>query len=247
MNPPIWDQRIKKLAETVSGTRLITKDIIFDKVAVIVEPRILPITESLLTWMVYLLAPKGWKFMFYTGTTNHKIIHELVEKLGISDVVEIRNLYKENLTIQDYNWLLTSIHFWANMPYENVLIFQTDTVLLDGDLDKFLEYDYVGAPWDRNFSWLHNPETDVVGNGGLSLRKRSGMLRAINNVPYNDINEDRYFCINCKDVLNIAPVELAIQFSVESVFYSNLKGYHKCWDYIGDKMIEVYKHLDKLI
>ena len=255
MNPYEWDQRIKKLAKTVTtisnlakSSMAITIPVIFDKVAVIIEPRILPITGDLFTWMVYLLAPKGWKFIFFTGTINHNIIQELIDKLHVNEIVELRNLEKENLTIKDYNLLLTSVKFWEDMPFENVLIFQTDTLLLDNDLDKFLKYDYVGAPWKKSFSWLHGPETHVVGNGGLSLRKRSGMIRATREIPYNGLNEDTYFCLGCKNILNIAPTDLAMQFSVETVFYSNPKGYHKCWNYISwEELVSVYKNIDDVV
>jgi len=255
MNPPEWDQRVKKLAKTVTtvsnlakSSMAITIPVLFDKVAVIIEPRILSVTDDLFTWMVYLLAPKGWKFIFFTGTTNHSIIQELVDKLHVNDIVELRNLEKENLTIKDYNLLLTSVKFWEDMPFENVLIFQTDTVLLDDNLDEFLEYDYVGAPWNKSFSWLGGSTTHVVGNGGLSLRRRSGMIRAINECLYNGLNEDNYFSIRCRNVLNFAPVELAMQFSVETVFHSNPKGYHKCWNYIThEELASVYKNIDNVI
>jgi hypothetical protein len=244
MNRPEWNERIVKLAKKVRG---ISRPIIFNKVAVIVEPRILPIVEHLLKWMSYLLVPHGWKFIFYTGTLNNALIHDLVNKLSIVDIVEVRQLETENLTLKDYNVLLTSKKFWQDIPFENILIFQTDTVLLDGNLDKFLEYDYVGAPWKNTFTWL-NSDKDITGNGGLSLRKKSGMLRALEAIPYNNLNEDTYFSIKCKNLLNIAPVDLAMQFSVESVFYNNPKGYHKCWNYISkSEMDSVYKNIDDII
>lgn len=48
-------------------------------------------------------------------------------------------------------------------------------MLCGSSIERFLQYDYVGAPWPpndrmvRGKAWLQ----DVGGNGGLSLRRRS--------------------------------------------------------------------------
>ena len=138
MNTLPWNDRIQKLAESVT---YISRPPVFDKVAVIIEPRNQPVVENLLIWMVHLLAPHGWKFIFFAGTNNIENITAKVDKLCINDIVEIRNLSTENLSIKDYNLLLTSTSFWSSLPFENVLIFQSDTVILDGDLSTFLEYE----------------------------------------------------------------------------------------------------------
>lgn len=48
-----------------------------------------------------------------------------------------------------YSRYLASKTFWNQLrpTNEHVLIFQTDTALFQTDTSKFLEYDYVGAPW----------------------------------------------------------------------------------------------------
>ena len=218
-----------------------------DKVAVIIEPRRSEILTDLLRWMVYLLAPVGWKFIVYAGTHNVMQIHELVETLDVGDILEIRELKRDNLTIHDYNVMLTSRSFWEEMPFENILIFQTDTLLLDNNLGEFLKYDYVGAPWNKNLGWL-NASEHTTGNGGLSLRTRSGMLRALDAFPWNGMNEDCFFCLTCKDTLNIAPYDVSMQFSIETLFYETPKGFHKCWNYLSsDEMQRVYAYIDSVL
>jgi len=244
MNPPEWNSKIKLLAETVTT---ITRPAVFDKVAVIVEPRELQVTNDLLKWMMWLLVPAGWKFVYFAGKNNIQTITDFVHSLKVDDVFEIKNLDKENLTINDYNLLLTSIDFWSSLPYENILIFQTDTVLLDNNLSVFLEYDYVGAPWNKNMKWLNNSTENVVGNGGLSLRRKSAMIKALELVPYNFINEDSYFAIRCRHLLKLPSPDLAKTFSVETVFFENPKGYHKCWAYIGNDIHKVYTRIDNII
>lgn len=257
MNPPDWNAKIKSLAKTVIN---IQRPKIFDKVAVIVEPRNLDVTTDLLKWMMWLLVPAGWKFVFFAGKNNIKCITEFVHSLKVEDVIEIKNLDKENLTIREYNLLLATNEFWSSLPYENVLIFQTDSVLLDNNLTKFLGYDYVGAPWRENLKWLKTegisvkkikwlktPGINIVGNGGLSLRRKSAMIRVIKLVHYAGGGEDIYFAIKCKHLLNIPSPDFASTFSVESVVDDNTKGYHKCWDYLGKDMDKVYKRIDGII
>jgi len=41
--------------------------------------------------------------------------------------------------------------FWKSLPGPNILIFQADSFLLDDTIDRWLEYDYVGAPYAE---WL---------------------------------------------------------------------------------------------
>ena len=245
MNPSDWDRRLKSFSNNVG---LIERATLMNKVAVIIEPRISEILTDLLRWMVYLLAPVGWKFIVYVGFHNSKQIHELVETLDVADVLEVRDLHTDNLSIHDYNVMLTSKSFWEEMPFENILIFQTDTLLLDSNLDAFLKYDYVGAPWNKNrCGWL-NASEHTTGNGGLSLRTKSGMLRALETFPYNGMNEDTFFCLACKDTLNIAPYEVAMQFSIETLFYATSKGFHKCWSYLSfEEMQSVYAYIDSVL
>jgi len=257
MNPPDWNAKIKSLAKTVIN---IQRPKIFDKVAVIVEPRNLDVTTDILKWMMWLLVPTGWKFVFFAGKNNIKCITEFVRSLKVEDVIEVKNLDKENLTIKEYNLLLTTNEFWSSLPYENVLIFQTDSVLLDNNLTKFLGYDYVGAPWHgdlkwlktegtsvKKIKWLKTPGINIVGNGGLSLRRKSAMIRVIKLVHYPGGAEDIYFANKCKHLLNIPSPAVASTFSVESVVDDNTKGYHKCWEYIGKDMDKVYKRIDSVI
>jgi hypothetical protein len=71
------------------------------------------------------------------------------------------------------------------VPAEHVLIFQTDTFLLNDTLDAWTQWDYVGAPWGGPFSetpWMMRNLLHRVGNGGLSLRRKSAMLKCIDEV-----------------------------------------------------------------
>lgn len=61
-------------------------------------------------------------------------------------------------------------------PAEWLLVFQTDSMLCANsrlNLNDFLEYDWVGAPWNPGGQW--------GGNGGLSLRRVSRIVDILRN------------------------------------------------------------------
>lgn len=243
MNPPEWDKQISLLAASV-GKVFKAKP---TKVAVIIEPRKLAVLCDILKWMVYLLAPKGWKFIVYVGIKNNREVREFIIRNRYRSIIEIRYLQKDDLTFHEYNAQLVSSSFWESMPFENVLIFQTDSVLLTNKLEPYLEYDYVGAPWPKHFGWLPAP-VDTTGNGGLSLRKKSAMLRAIENVSYTNRNEDVFFSIDCSQYLNVCPSSEAMQFSVETMFYETPCGYHKPWKYLTEEqMTVIYERINNAL
>jgi hypothetical protein len=138
-------------------------------------------------------------------------------------------------SIWEYNNLLCSKEFWKGIKEENILIFQQDSMLLRSGIEEFYEYDYVGASW--NFE-------PYVGNGGLSFRKKSAMLKIINTFNYNGlVNEDIYFANGCKMLgLKLAPIELANKFSCETQFHLGTLGYHAIEKYLTNEQINKIKN-----
>ncbi len=156
----------------------------------------------------------------------------------------------KNLTTRAYSELLTSLLFWEELkPYEKILIFQTDSLVFDRKaskltIDRFLEYDYIGAPWRSS--------TDGCGNGGLSLRSRSAMMKAIREkllsrsirslttaADCSRHPEDVFFASYFRQANKIQPgrynlpsVATAKTFSVEHLFYPQPFGLHKCWKHM---------------
>jgi hypothetical protein len=133
------------------------------------------------------------------------------------------------------------------------LIFQTDTIILNRDkIYDFMNYDYVGAPFNRNLKWRKSlPNTDFydVGNGGLSLRRKSKMLEILNNNKMKNKNEDIYFAYyhNIKK----PNVKKAQEFSIETTYYDKPFGIHKIWSYLSEnelkKLIDLYQQIQTLI
>lgn len=89
--------------------------------------------------------------------------------------------------------------------------------------DDFLKYDYIGAPWKTG----QGNNGARVGNSGFSLRSVgwhawSGSMYGIDEtrIPYDDEGDDVYWTqVNHRWIrdrcLKIAPLELALQFSLE--------------------------------
>ena len=72
-------------------------------------------------------------------------------------------------------------------PYEYILIYQPDVIVLSDQLDKWCSkgYDYVGPPWFHSvIGWLSKNKTAPLsgGNGGFSLRKVESFIKVIEEV-----------------------------------------------------------------
>jgi hypothetical protein len=133
----------------------------------------------------------------------------LNQAFGGNPYVILVSLKVDNMTICQYNKLLTSETFWRTFHSEYVLITQTDAILFqksEVNIYDYIEseYDYVGAPfslkrWNDFRNVYRNNEkwtSTNAGNGGLSLRKVQAMLDTIEQVPYLSIPfapEDVYF------------------------------------------------------
>lgn len=198
--------------------------------AIIIEPREHKAFEFVINNFLENLSD-NWDFIIFHGNKNkiyiENIINNILNKnklLNIKDRIKLINLNIDNLSLDDYNKLLTTPNFYKYINTEIFLIFQTDSIICKenkNNINKFLDYDYVGAPWkDKN-----------VGNGGLSLRKKSKMLEIINKCIYKkNTPEDVYFGLSCPEIIRNKPsFEDAQNFSVEAIYNDNTFGVHKPW------------------
>ena len=88
-----------------------------------------------------------------------------------------------NATINTYNNLLLSPLFWESLHGDKILIYQEDSILFHSDINKFLKYDYIGAPWPKK----QVDNSKFVGNGGFSLRTRNLMIYILSKYSITDI------------------------------------------------------------
>lgn len=68
----------------------------------------------------------------------------------------------------EYNALLKNSSFYKSLnSFTYLLIIQTDAYVFSNDFSAFYQYDYVGAPWEKDsLKYIQGR----VGNGGFSLR-----------------------------------------------------------------------------
>jgi len=186
--------------------------------AVIVDTRRLSLYQVITEHLFYL--PKYTKLYIFSSEDNRHLQEMLNCEFYVVEINDIRG----------YNKLLKSKNFWNKIKEENILIFQEDSRLLREGIEDFYEYDYVGAAWDFY---------PFVGNGGLSFRHKSAMLKVLEVCnPENDINEDVYFAWGCNVLkLNLAPVHVANKFSCETQFNLGTLGYHAVNRYLCESEI----------
>ncbi len=190
--------------------------------AIIVEPRKHKALEFVLNNFIKNLGDR-WRFIIYHSDFNYDFVDNIIKKLKnkYTFYVDMISITENNLRITDYSKLLTLKRFYEIIPTEILLIFQTDSIILEKNKNliyNFLDYDYVGAPW----------ASGRIGNGGLSLRKKSKMISIIENIPYKFEPEDKFFCQKSNNLL-IPSFEEAKRFSIESQYNSISFGIHKVW------------------
>ncbi|KAF4746198.1 hypothetical protein FOZ62_025133, partial [Perkinsus olseni] len=132
--------------------------------------------------------------------TSHETASWLSSGLDVVEGVRA----KRRLVIRPVPWpfnhdtinkIMFNASFWEAIEPSNadkVLVFQSDSVMCgSGDLDDFLEYDYIGAPWK------HRPLGLSVGNGGFSLRSRSLLMECIRSCEEEEVS-----LVHCDTTLN---------------------------------------------
>jgi hypothetical protein len=207
----------------------------FEFTAVLVEPRVHPALEFVLDNFATNLDER-WGFVIFHGNNNKQRILDIIDKFNQPERFTLVDLQQDNLSIEDYNALLLDKGFYEHIPTEIFLIFQMDTIICPENAAKlydFLQYDYIGAPWvDRN-----------VGNGGLSLRRKSKMLEILDTCTISSKKpEDVQFAFGCENALPYKPdYDIAKGFSMESVdsTHENPFGHHASWRYHDPETLSV--------
>jgi hypothetical protein len=198
-------------------------------IAVMVEPRL---HEYLISVIQNVIRNTDIPIVIFHSKDNEDILKKTFSiNPQINSRIHLYKLRQTNLTIKQYNILLTSLDFWNKINGEHVLIFQTDSCLCRHintfDFTSYLNYGFIGAPSKLEFPvpWQ---------NGGISIRKKSLMIKAIkNNNGPSEINEDKFYTVSKRRIVNPSPFELANKFSVEQYYFDNPLAIHKAWKYLS--------------
>jgi hypothetical protein len=148
------------------------------KAAVIIETRQSGSIVPLILHFSAVLGP-DWPVIVYTDAENFGAFSssDAIVRHQRSGRVVIRPLaegvwFPSWDSVSDF---LTTSWLWLDLaPAEHILVFQSDSILCANavrSVEDFFEYDLIGAP-------IH-PRWGAGFNGGLSLRRRSTMLRVL--------------------------------------------------------------------
>jgi len=214
--------------------------------AIIVEPR----KHKALSFVLqnFLKNLPEWSFILFHGNNNLDYINDILNEMEDRSRITLIDLQVDNLTIRQYNDLFKSKRFYDHIPTETFLVFQTDTMIFDKHrhlIYDFLQYDYVGAPWKKTFKFAE--QCNYVGNGGLSLRKKSKMLSILHTDIRKNENEDIFFSRNHEGVTK-PDYEIAKKFSIETVFSDITFGCHAPWKWLDTHLLySVYPEVKQLV
>jgi len=226
-----------------------------DKVAVIVEPRKLEIFPYIVYNVMYNLGPE-WNLHIFAHDAefikNCLPLSQFSYKLSI--------MYNDNLTPDDYNMMFKSVNFWNSIKEENILIFQTDSCIINPipNIDKYLKYPYIGGIYQCSYptekfipnrqtyysdmNWCSHPNQVHLCNtpyhhysicGGFSLRKKSAMIDCINKIDKQQIIEYRKkFAMNVHNYILTTEIgeDIYFQHALEMLNYE-LPTIDTCMDF----------------
>ena len=212
----------------------------------LIEFRQFPHVEFLLRNTIIKLGEK-WSHTVICGNYNYEFMKKIVDKIGANMTSKI-NIVKINasfITRKKYCELFMNKEFWDLFHGEKILIYQEDTCIFKKNMDDFIKYDYIGAPWPK----IQKDNNNNVGNGGFSLRSRTKMIQVIEQIDptalelsANTMNyikrselqcipEDIYFSKAMIDnnIGMVATWDVAREFSQETIESSDPFGGHCFW------------------
>jgi hypothetical protein len=210
--------------------------------AILIEYRLFPHLEFLIRNTIDKIG-SGWSYSVVCGNLNYDYMVEMCDK--ISPNIKIIKTDYDNLNQSTYSELFATVEFWNLFAGEKLLIYQEDSCVFKSNINDFVDWDYVGAPWAQT----QNDNVNCVGNGGFTLRTKQCMIDVINTISLKDTEfnsstldymkscgmttgpEDVYFSLNMlrHNIGKVADWETARQFSAESIKNVNSFGGHNFW------------------
>ena len=207
-----------------------------------IEYRIFPHLEFLIRNTIIQLGDK-WCHTIVCGNLNYKYIVNLCN--SISPNINVIHTDFDNLNQSTYSKLLATSYFWNLFKGDKILLYQEDSCIFKSNINEFIKWDYIGAPWPKK----QNDTTNNVGNGGLSLRTKQCMIDVINKISIDKISlnsstinymihtkmticpEDVYFSKTMQDykIGLVADYDSAAMFSTELIYNGDSFGGHNFW------------------
>ena len=210
--------------------------------AVLIEYRCFPHLEFIIRNNILKLGNK-WSFTVICGNLNYEFMTNMCNH--ISQKIKVIRTNYNNLSPSQYSKFLSKIDFWNFLIGKKLLLYQEDSIVFKNNIEDFLYFDYIGAPWVIG----KNDNLSGVGNGGVSLRTKDIMIQVINTKSMDTTifnsntleymkntksyvpPEDVYFTKNMEDfnIGILADRNSATKFSCESIFYEDSFAGHGFW------------------
>ncbi|KAM3066243.1 hypothetical protein ACMFMG_003244 [Clarireedia jacksonii] len=227
---------VTKMTASVSTTTQIAKPTSTldpKKLAFMVETRPLPHLPLQLSHMASIIPPE-WPFKFMGSNTSMDYL------LSFPHLRDLATSGKLTLLSLPSRWSVSSREAISQMftdltlyeflaPAEHLLVFQPDSIFCTKSiktLNDFLKYDWIGAPWSATSKY--------GGNGGLSLRRVSSILRVLkkeSRTAYHGELEDLWLSNRLAKLegTTMANATVSKSFSVESQWDEAPLGFHIGW------------------
>lgn len=159
--------------------------------------------------------------------SNARRLHDLVS----GGNVRLLEQLPADMSRDAYSELMCSPGFWEQMRGERVLILQTDAGIRHNNVLRYMQYDFVGAPWP--WQVMRDPRI-CVGNGGFSLRRTALMHDIASSFKFSVEAyeaEDLFFAKHLVDVdTAVLPTrDVAGTFSMEYMDYGDPMGFHQAY------------------
>lgn len=203
------------------------------------------------------LANNMWAAYFFCTDANQEWATSMCAKISPEiSVCNIQTMFNRDIkNHDDYNNLMLSKRLWRFFKEQNiskVFILHEDALIFRKGIEKFLKYDYIGAPWPLN----HRKSSSLgFGSGGFAIRNVDMTLKlldetyqnriiAIRNIHStskhlvkNHIPEDVYYSIGFYLLrldlgvmhVDLPNIEVAQEFAIEHTNHKHPYGGHKYW------------------
>ena len=199
---------------------------------VFIDFRVIDHVEFLIRNVIYKFND-NWCHTVVCGNNNYEYMKILCE--SISKNIKIIKLDIDNLNQKTYSNLLQTKEFWNLFHSEKIFLYQEDTLVFKDNIEDFIEFDFIGAPWNKK---------NLGYNGGCCLRTRDIMLKCLEKEkPY--FPEDKYYCktIQKHNLGKLPEYNIAIQFGEENVNSNDIPFCgHQFWR-SGNKKLENLKEI----
>lgn len=251
-NMILFDEFILNYCDTVtmSPTNVFNKDA--KNTVVLIDNRENALSVLSVYFALANVAKDAWACKVFTSRAAFDYYSGYLSRFG-AEIVHLEELENTLFDIDVYNGIMKDPGFWDKVGGEKMLIIQDDGFLMKKGVERFLEFDYVGAPWadvPTNEYIKKNVNKDLVGNGGLSLRdvsKCKHITQKYETEKYTlfsnnivEIPEDVYFVqYMIKEGFKVANIPNASFFASEQVLHPGAIGMHKPWPYTHKE------HLDR--